>query len=107
MSNVARSICLNHPLREAAAKCMGCGKSFCRECVTALDRRMFCSGCLSAKTEVKAKAKRDWFLVGAAVQLALGLVLLWLGCYGLGKFLLSVPSEYHEGSVWESVMDPL
>jgi hypothetical protein len=107
MSSVARAICLNHPQREAAAKCMGCGQSFCRECVTALDRRMFCSGCLSAKTEVKAKKKRDWFLVTTGVQLALGLVLLWLGGYWLGKLLLSVPSEYHEGSVWEKVMDSL
>jgi hypothetical protein len=105
MNAVSKSLCLNHPLREAAARCVGCGKSFCRECVTALDRRMFCSGCLIAQSADKVRPKRDWFLLTTGFQLVLAALVLWAGAYYLGKLLLSVPSEFHEGKVWEKVLE--
>ena len=75
-SSVAKAICFLHPQREAAARCVSCGRSFCRECVTPLDRRMYCAACFKEKTGAKEKHKRDWFLLSVASQFVLGL----LGC---------------------------
>jgi hypothetical protein len=99
--NLSRAICLNHPLREAAAKCVGCGRAYCRECVTAHDRRMLCAGCYREKTERKAKPKRDWFILSVFAQFLLGFIGLWLTAYFVGRVLLNVPTSFHEGSVWE------
>ncbi|HEX2711555.1 MAG TPA: hypothetical protein VHM88_04935 [Candidatus Acidoferrales bacterium] len=38
--------CLFHPLREAAARCLHCGGTFCRECVTDEDNKLACPPCL-------------------------------------------------------------
>ena len=95
------SHCLNHPRREGAARCTSCGQPFCRECVTELDGRMVCGACHRAKLEVKEKPKRDWFLVTVPVQLAVGLALLWASTWFLGRVLLSTPSEFHEGTMWQ------
>jgi hypothetical protein len=93
--------CLNHPRREAAARCTSCGQPFCRECVTELDGRMVCGACHRAKLEVKEKPKRDCFLVSVPLQLALGVGLLWVTSWFLGKVLLSTPTEFHEGVMWQ------
>jgi hypothetical protein len=93
--------CLNHPRREAAAQCTSCKQPFCRECVTELDGRMVCGACHRAKVEAKAKSKRDWFLVTASLQALLGLVLLWGTAWFFGKLLLSTPSAFHEGAMWQ------
>ncbi len=101
--SLARALCHNHPAREAAARCVECKRPFCRECVTPLDRRMFCAECYRAKTEKKVRKKRDWFLVSASVQTFFGLLLLWATFYFIGKLLLDIPSSFHEGAVWEKI----
>jgi hypothetical protein len=100
---ISRAACHNHPQREAAAKCTSCGRHFCRECVTALDRRMLCAGCHRSKTEVKQKPRRDWFLVSVACQALLGFIALFFSAYFLGRTLLAIPSDFHEGTVWEKL----
>lgn len=101
---VTQATCFYHPLREAAAKCVGCGKSFCRECVTPVDRRMMCAECFKTSTGTKVRAKRDWFVLTVAAQVVLGLLGLWFTSYFLGKVLLELPSSFHEGTVWEKVL---
>lgn len=96
-----RAVCLNHPRREAAARCTACGRPFCRECVTEFEGRMVCSACHREKLQVKEKPKRDWAILTAGLQGAAGLGLLWLGAWLLGRVLLSIPSEFHEGITWE------
>lgn len=100
---ISRATCQHHPQREAAARCVSCGQPYCRECVTALERRMYCASCFQQKTGVRQVQKRDWFLLNAGLQLLLGLLVLWVGAYMLGKLLLSVPAGFHEGKVWERV----
>jgi hypothetical protein len=102
-TSVARATCFQHPQREAAARCVGCGKPFCRECITALDRRMYCVSCFKAKTEKKEKRKRDWFLLTTATQFAAGLLVLWFTAYLIGRFLVDLPTSFHEGTVWEKL----
>lgn len=96
-----RSGCFNHPRREAAARCVGCGRPFCRECVTPVDRRMYCAVCFQEKAGTKEAKKRDWFIVSVTAQLAVGFLGLWFTAYFLGKVLLEIPSSFHEGTIWE------
>ena len=103
-AQVAKSICFHHPQREAAAKCVGCGHSFCRECVTPVDRRMFCATCLREKTGVKVATTRDWFVLSIVGQALLGLLGLWFTTYFFGRTLLELPSSFHEGTLWEKLM---
>lgn len=103
-SSLTRAGCFLHPSREAAARCVSCGRSYCRECVTALDRRMYCAACFKEKTGVKQKRKRDWFLVTTSVQFVIGLFGLWLTAYILGRVLVELPTGFHEGTVWERLM---
>jgi hypothetical protein len=96
-------LCLNHPRREAAARCTSCGQPFCRECVTEFEGRMVCSTCHREKSRVEEKRKRDWFVLTTGIQFVAGLGLLWFGAWVLGRVLLSIPSEFHEGTTWESL----
>jgi hypothetical protein len=64
---------------------------------------MFCASCYREKTSTKAKRKRDWYLLSITAQLVVGGIILWLSAYLLGKLLLSVPSAFHEGTVWQKV----
>ena len=103
-SAVSRATCFYHPQREAAAKCVSCGRSYCRECVTPVDRRMMCATCFREKTRAKVKEKRDWFVLSFALQLLVGMAVLWLTSYFFGRVLLEIPSAFHEGTIWEKVM---
>ncbi len=100
-ATLQQSHCLNHPRREAAARCTSCGQPFCRECVTELDGRMVCSACHRAKVETREKPKRDWFMITVPLQAVLGVALLWGTAWFFGKLLLSTPSEFHEGVMWQ------
>lgn len=102
-STLARATCVLHPHREAAARCVSCGRPFCRECITALDRRMYCAACFKEKTGRKEKRKRDWFLLTTSVQLVVGLFVLWLTAYWIGKMLVDLPTSFHEGTIWEKM----
>lgn len=64
---------------------------------------MVCGPCYRAKTQVKEKPVRDWFILTTATQFLLGLGMLWLGAWLLGRVLLSIPSDYHEGTSWEKL----
>ena len=100
----AKRFCFNHPIREAAALCVGCGRPFCRECITPVVRRMYCTACHQEKMGAQVKPKRDWFVLSVAVQAALGFFGLWFTAYMLGRVLLEIPSDFHEGTVWLKYM---
>ena len=101
---VAHATCFHHPRREAAARCVGCGRPFCRECVTPVERRMFCATCYSEQTGSREKPRRDWFILSIAGQTVFGLLGLWFTAYFLGKILLELPSNFHEGTVWQNLI---
>jgi hypothetical protein len=102
-ATIQKAQCLNHPRREAAARCTSCGRSYCRECVTELAGRMVCGPCYREKTQAKEKPKRDWFLITATLQIMLGLAGLWLMAWMLGQMLVNTPSEFHEATVWDKL----
>jgi hypothetical protein len=68
--------------------------------VTEHDDRLICSDCLlklSGKAATKPHRFR-WLLRGTGA--AAGFFVLWLSFYYLGQLLLSIPSEFHEGTLW-------
>lgn len=61
---------------------------------------MVCVACHREKTSVKEKPKRDWYLVTAGLQAVLGVGLVWFTTWAVGRILLNLPAEVHEGTIW-------
>jgi len=62
---------------------------------------MLCTTCYNAMTAVQEKPARDWFILTTGIQAALGLGLLWLTSWLVGRVLLNIPTDFHEGTLWE------
>ena len=100
MAALLHQRCFHHSLREAVARCPECRQFYCRECITEHDDRVICAACLRKLTlQVVAKPSS---VTGLAplVQATLGLAIVFLFFYFVGTALLSIPSQYHEGTVW-------
>lgn len=64
---------------------------------------MLCASCFTSLTAPKKKPKRDWFLLTTSLQLGIGLIIIWMTIFLVGRILLSIPESFHEGSVWEAL----
>jgi hypothetical protein len=87
--------CSIHLEREAAVRCPGCGRFYCRECVTEHLNRMMCAHCVarqSAALTRQRSAGARWFALSLA-----GLLFAWVVFYYLGMALARMPSEFHGG----------
>ena len=100
MPELAQQRCFNHGFREAVARCPGCRRYFCRECVTEHAGRVMCAVCLRQAERPSSLARRGLAGLGWVVQGLLGVMLAWFFFYLVGDALLSLPSAWHEGSVW-------
>ncbi len=103
MPLLAQQRCFNHRHREAVARCPECARYFCRECVTEHAERLLCARCLEAAAGPRARRRR-WS--GPLLRLALpllGLLLLWMSFFYLGRLLLIIPSAFHEGTLWKDL----
>jgi hypothetical protein len=101
MEDLLHQRCFNHLLREAVARCPHCQRYFCRECVTEHEDKVLCAACLNADVNTD---RTDRSRFGGLVQMMhflLGAGLLWVFFYYLGQILLSLPSAFHEGTMWE------
>jgi len=88
--------CLNHPDREAIARCPSCANFFCRECVTEHTGKFLCSNCLQ-RSFVSAQAdKRKAGWAGAILGMAIGLSVAWLFFYLIGRLLILIPANLHD-----------
>jgi hypothetical protein len=94
--------CLNHAEREAVARCPECRQFFCRECITEHDERVICAACLRKIARTSGARTRSFVAVRLAVQCLAGLVLAWFFFYLVGESLLSLPSAFHEGTLWQT-----
>lgn len=101
MAALIHQRCFNHAQREAAGRCLSCGKFFCRECLVEHQERLICAACLRglAKPPLTRHPALRHLLQGG--QILTGLFLLWIIFYMLGKVLLAVPSSVHEGTLWQ------
>lgn len=100
MEHLSEQRCFNHRQREAAARCPGCRRYFCRECVTEHEDRVLCSACLSHEAGPSRPAAGRFALIFRCWQFAAGGLVVWLFFYLLGRALLAIPSEFHEGTIW-------
>ena len=74
------------------------GRFFCRECVTDFAGKAVCASCLSQLAAGQSARGRFMVWLARAACSALALVVAWLFFYRLGRWLLSLPSEFHEGT---------
>jgi len=93
--------CFNHELRGAAAQSLECGRYFCLECVTEHEDRVLCSSCLPGLTLPSFAGPNHFNGLIRFSQFALGMSILWLLFYYLGQALLSIPADFHEGTLWQ------
>jgi len=95
--------CARHGEREAAARCPACGRFFCRECITEHDGRVLCSACLAAQAAGAAAIRPRRFRPLAWSVTCAALLALWLAYMCLGKLLLRIPADFHEGAFWKDI----
>ena len=101
MHDLAHQRCFNHAWREAAARCLGCGRYYCRECITEHEDRMMCASCLTRLTAARAQRKARLAAIIRVAMCGVGLLTVWFFFYLMGKGLLALPSSFHEGTVWQ------
>ena len=95
--------CLHHPEREAVARCPSCLRPFCRECITEHEGRVLCARCLARTHAPAAVVSHDLRRRTAPLALAAGLLSAWLLFYALGRMLLALPDDVHDGTRWSQL----
>lgn len=100
MNSLETRRCFNHAKREAAARCLDCGRFFCRECVTEHDDRVLCAACIAGQSAGAAGTGRDFRNLKALFFLVFGFALLFLVFYYTGAALTKIPAEFHKGGLW-------
>ncbi|MEW5724529.1 MAG: rhomboid family protein [Thermodesulfobacteriota bacterium] len=101
MKDLARQRCFNHPHREAAARCPECGRFYCRECITEHEDRVLCASCLARLTQAGRRRGRRLGALARLLQTFIGLWIIWLFFYYLGRVLITIPASFHEGALWK------
>lgn len=99
---LAQQRCCNHALREAAARCPGCGNFFCRECITEHDDRVLCAACLKKNVRPPLAQRFASAQIFRVAQFAFALLLAWFFFFLIGAGLLKLPSSFHEGTLWQA-----
>jgi len=104
VKNIAQQRCYHHSAREAVARCPACGRYFCRECISEHEDRVLCAGCLAKL--LQPRLARKYRLGGALqiVRMAVSLLMLWTAFYLLGQVLLTTPTSFHEGTIWQKLL---
>jgi hypothetical protein len=100
--DISQQRCFNHADREAVARCLQCGRTFCRECVTEHEARLICARCLAALVQAPARRRARVVSILSGSWCLLSAFFLWAVFYYLGKVLLALPSSFHESAFWSS-----
>jgi len=91
--------CWNHEAREAVCRCLGCGRSFCRECVTEHESRLVCAACLRNLAEAASRRQgRARRLTAAGLTLA-GILIAWVVFLAAGETLITL-DQHAERMEW-------
>lgn len=93
--------CRNHPAREAVARCPGCTRYFCRECISEHEGRVLCALCLAQASKSEAVPRARLARLGRIVLALAGIATAWLFFDLFGHILVKIPESFHEGTVWE------
>lgn len=101
MKSLHEQRCLNHQDREAVARCPECGRCFCRECITEHEDRVLCAACLRKLAHMPLLRRRGFAGVLRFCQCLLGFFVAWFFFHLVGEALLSLPTSFHEGTLWQ------
>jgi hypothetical protein len=93
--------CWNHENREAACRCPGCGRPFCRECVTEHETRLLCSKCLARRASGALAGRRGARKLAPILMFLAGLFLAWLFFLGAGAGAVELELRM-ERAAWQS-----
>jgi hypothetical protein len=100
--NLLHQKCFNHAQREAVARCPGCQRFFCRECVTEHDHQVLCAACVRQRVRLPLSQRAGFTLGLRILHCAGGLITAWLFFYLIGRLLILLPDSFHEGTLWRS-----
>jgi hypothetical protein len=98
--------CRNHPAREAVARCPGCSRFFCRECISEHEGRVLCAFCLAALSRKNVTPRRRLARLGRVALACGGIMAAWIFFDLFGHLLLKIPASFHEGTIWEKAAEP-
>ena len=102
MNDISQQRCLNHMLREAVARCPDCNRFFCRECITEHEDMVLCTSCLRKRLNLgPRKFQRFQWILRSGYFLS-GLTLLYVIFYYAAQILVALPSDFHEGTLWQT-----
>jgi hypothetical protein len=101
MAELTQQRCLNHTEREAVARCPACVQFFCRECITEHEGIVICATCLRRQSAPTTERRTNWNRLGRLGLAAAGVLAAWLWFFSAGQILLSLPSDFHEGTLWK------
>jgi hypothetical protein len=90
MAALDSQLCWNHESREAVCRCLGCNRSFCRECVTEHQGRLLCASCFAAAIPARARRTGALRKLAPSLLIAAGLLLAWLTYWGLGEVVVGL-----------------
>jgi len=102
MKDLSRQRCFNHKIREAVARCPECGRFFCRECIAEHEDRVLCASCLNKLIEASQARPIRFTWLMKWTQFLFGTMVLWMFFYYMGQILLSLPTSFHEGTLWQN-----
>ena len=83
----AHQLCWNHETREAVCRCLGCGRSYCRECVTEHEGRLVCANCIG-KAAAQTGGKGAWRKAAPAAMIVGGFAMGWLTYWAFGEAVM-------------------
>ena len=85
-------------------RCPGCREFFCRECVVEHAGRLLCAGCLARAGAANERRHQRFAALRRAAAAAGGVLALWLIFYWVGALLVTIPPDYHDGTIWKRVV---
>ena len=85
-----RQRCFNHAGREAAARCTGCLRYFCRECAVEYENRLVCASCLQRLGQTAELRRTRFASMRPWLAAALGFMLAWAIFYMVGLTLVTM-----------------
>ena len=107
MIQLHQQSCLNHATREAVARCPECSHFYCRECIAEHDDRVICAACLRKLLRPVGKKQSPLFRwLARAAAFGFSLLTGWAAFYLVGKILLGIPTDFHNGTVWHNDLFP-
>jgi hypothetical protein len=92
--------CWNHEPREAVCRCLQCGRSYCRECVTEHHGRLLCAACLRNEAQAAVAPRGKLRRLAAAGLTLAAVILAWALFFGAGESLVTIAERWERMS-WQ------